>query len=267
MTFEWIEGLAVDPVLLQAGGISPERVLAQASAVFFNQVFRDGFFHADMHPGNMRIDPSTGEIVALDFGIMGRLDLAMRRHLAEILLGFLSRDYGLVADVFFRAGFLPPHQDRAAFTQACRALGEPILGLPLEEISFGRLMGQLLGMAEEFEMQTQPDLLLLQKTMVVAEGVGRTLDPRVNIWQLAQPLVEQWMRENLGPEARIRGAAEEGLEALRRLPRLVVRAETWLDERQRRPPDDPPPPPRHHDDRRIWILMLLVGLALGLALR
>ncbi|MDX6751845.1 2-polyprenylphenol 6-hydroxylase [Geminicoccaceae bacterium 1502E] len=261
VTFERVEGLPADePDRLTAAGVDPDRVLEIAARVFFNQVFRDGFFHADMHPGNMVIAPD-GTIVAMDFGIMGRLDLATRRHLAEMLLGFLQRDYGRVTDVFFRAGFLPPHQDRAAFTQACRAIGEPILGLPLDEISFGRLLGQLLAMAEEFEMETQPQLLLLQKTMVVAEGVGRGLNPRVNIWQLAQPLVESWMRTHLGPEAQAREALRDGADALRRLPALVRRAEGFLEKPSvvavRAGPTGWLP---------LWLLPFVLGILLGLVL-
>ena len=191
--------------------------------MFFNQVFRDGFFHADMHPGNMLID-ADGNIVALDFGIMGRLDLATRRHLAEILVGFLTRDYAAgrrrVLPRRLRAGAT---RTRQAFQQACRAIGEPILGLPLNEISLGRLLGQLLTVAEQFEMEQQPQLVLLQKTMAVSEGVGRVLNPNVNIWQLAQPLVEGWIRANLGPEAQARrvvgGRARRCCSACRRWSR------------------------------------------------
>src|SRR5215204_4451020 len=154
-------------------------LLVQAAIVFFNQVFRDGFFHADMHPGNMLID-ADGTIVALDFGIMGRLDLATRRHLAEILVGFLTRDFGRVADTFVRAGYVPAGVDREGFRQALRALGEPILGLPLARISMGRLLGQLLTVAQRFDMRQQAELVLLQKTMAVSEGVGRRLNPDVN---------------------------------------------------------------------------------------
>jgi len=264
VTFERVEGLPADErERLLAAGLDPDAILERAAVVFFNQVFRDGFFHADMHPGNMLIDPKTGDIVALDFGIMGRLELADRRNLAEVLLGFLERDYARVADVFFRAGFLPPDQDRAAFTQACRALGEPILGLPLNEISFGRLLGQLLATAEEFEMETQPQLLLLQKTMVVAEGVGRALNPSVNIWTLARPLVEQWMRENLGPEAQLREAVAEGVSTLRRLPGALGRLERLLEAG---PPRTAPAPGERARDRLAMLLALLLGLVLGLAL-
>jgi ubiquinone biosynthesis protein len=237
VTFERVSGLRADERdNLIAHGHDPDAILAQAAVVFFNQVFRDGFFHADMHPGNMLID-AEGRIVALDFGIMGRIDLAMRRHLAEILVGFLTRDYRRVAAVFFSAGFVPAHQDQAAFQQACRALGEPILDLPLNEISIGRLLGQLLTVAEQFEMEQQPQLVLLQKTMAVSEGVGRALNPNVNIWQVAQPLVESWIRDNLGPEAQLRHAVGEGLAMFRALPVLVARLERVAaeDEKAERP--------------------------------
>jgi ubiquinone biosynthesis protein len=266
VTFERVTGLpADDRARLIAAGFDPDRIMEQAARVFFNQVFRDGFFHADMHPGNMLID-ARGDIVAMDFGIMGRLDLTTRRHLAEVLVGFLRADYGLVADVFFRAGFLPPDEDRAAFTQACRAIGQPILGLPLSEISFGRLLGQVLSVALDFRMTAQPQLLLLQKTMVVAEGVGRRLNPQVNIWQLAQPLVERWMRENLGPEARLRDALEDGLDAARRLPWLIRRAEAVVDAWPR--PRDGREEARSGGRVMSWALAFFaLGLLIGLAVR
>ena len=232
VTFERVSGLRAVRDDLIAAGLDPDQILANAARVFFNQVFRDGYFHADMHPGNMLID-AEGRIVALDFGIMGRIDLAMRRHLAEILVGFLTRDYRRVAAVFFTAGFVPAHQDEAAFQQACRALGEPILDLPLNEISIGRLLGQLLTVAEQFEMEQQPQLVLLQKTMAVSEGVGRALNPNVNIWQVAQPLVESWIRANLGPEAQLRHAVGEGLAMFRALPVLVARLERVAAEQHR----------------------------------
>jgi ubiquinone biosynthesis protein len=146
-----------------------------------------------------------------------------------MLLGFLSADYQRVADVHFTAGYVPANQDRAAFMQACRAIGEPIRGRPMAEISVGRLLGQLFEVSETFAMETQPQLLLLQKTMVVAEGVGRALNPELNMWQLAQPLIESWIVDNLGPQAQLRTAVEDGLEAARRLPQLVERGERLLD--------------------------------------
>ncbi len=152
VTFEWISGLPIDERdRLTEAGFDPRRILEVATRVFFNQVFRDGFFHADMHPGNMLID-AAGNIVALDFGIMGRLEFHTRLHLARMLLGFLKGDYAAVADVFYEAGFLSRREDHAAFAQACRAIGEPIRGQPLSQISFARLLGQVLSVAREFEM-------------------------------------------------------------------------------------------------------------------
>ncbi|MFO1037424.1 MAG: 2-polyprenylphenol 6-hydroxylase [Geminicoccaceae bacterium] len=263
-TFERIYGLPMnDRARLIREGFDPDAILERAAIVFFNQLFRDGFFHADMHPGNMLLD-RHGDIVALDFGIMGRIDLETRRNLAETLLGFLFRQYERVADVFFRAGYVPADQDRQAFQQACRAIGEPILGLPLEDISIGRLLGQLLTVAEQFEMSQQPQLVLLQKTIVVSEGVGRTLNPKVNIWQVAQPLVERWIRTNLGPEAKIREGLGEGVQAFLKLPELVMRSERVLAKLE-----------RHgaavvrevHWTERWWPILLVLGVLIGLALR
>ena len=229
LTLERVEGLASDDRdgMIEAG-FDPDLILTRAAEILFKQVFRDGFFHADMHPGNIFID-SKGEMVPVDFGIMGRLDPATRRFLGEMLLGFLTADYKRVADVHFDAGYVPAGQDRQAFMQACRSIAEPIRDRPLTEISIGRLLGQLFEITEAFAMETQPQLLLLQKTMVVAEGVGRRLNPDVNMWELAQPLIETWMIDNLGPKAQIRTVIEDGVETLRRLPQLIERAERALD--------------------------------------
>jgi len=229
LTLERVSGIPSDERhALIAAGFDPDRILARAAEIFFKQVFRDGFFHGDMHPGNIFID-EHGELVPVDFGIMGRLDKPTRRYLGEMLLGFLSADYQRVADVHFAAGYVPANQDKAAFMQACRAIAEPIRGRPLAEISIGRLLGQLFEVSEAFAMETQPQLLLLQKTMVVAEGVGRALNPELNMWQLAQPLIEAWMAENLGPQAQLRTAVEDGLETARRLSHLLERAERTLE--------------------------------------
>src|SRR6185312_4674074 len=201
LTLERVGGIRVDNrAALVAAGHDLRQIMANAAGAFFHQVFRDGFFHADLHPGNLFIDPS-GAVVVVDFGIMGRLDRRTRYYLADMLLGFLTGDYRRVAEVHFAAGYVPPRRSVDAFTQACRSIGEPILGKPLQEISVARLLAQLFEITERFEMETQPQLLLLQKTMVVIEGVGRRLDPTINIWVLARPLIEGWMRDNRGPEA------------------------------------------------------------------
>ncbi len=222
LTLERIEGIPIDERdRIEAAGIDPSAVLEKAACAFFNQVFRDGFFHADLHPGNLFVTPD-GNIMVVDFGIMGRLDMATRRYLAVMLRGFLERDYGAVADVHFQAGYVPADQPRDMFMQACRAIGEPILGLPLHEISIARLLAQLFRITETFHMETQPQLLLLQKTMMVAEGVGRRLNPDVNMWELSRPLVEAWMRDKLGPEARLGDGLRDIVSGLERFPRLLV---------------------------------------------
>lgn len=209
LTLERVEGLPVDEVdALRAAGHDPDAILAVAAEVFFKQVFRDGFFHADMHAGNVFVAPD-GAIVPVDFGIMGRLDRPTREYLAEMLLGFLSRDYERVAAVHFRAGYVPADQSQALFAQAARSIGEPILERPLNEISVARLLRQLFRVTAQFRMETQPQLLLLQKTMLMAEGMGRRLNPNVNIWEMARPLIEEWMLDRIHPVHRARRAAAE----------------------------------------------------------
>ena len=213
-----------DRAALVAAGHDIPAILGKAAAIFFNQVFRDGYFHADQHPGNMFVD-ADGNIGAVDFGIMGRLDRRTRYYLADMLLAFLDRDYGRVADVHIAAGYVPAHQSRDNFAQACRSIGEPIFGQPLEKISFARMLAQLFQIGASFEMEVQPQLLLLQKNMLMAEGVSRRLDPSLNIWSLARPLIETWMRDNRGPEARLRDASAEFGRMVERLPVLFGNVE------------------------------------------
>jgi len=225
LTTQRIDGTPLHDVeALAAAGHDLEELVRRASAAFFNQVFRDGFFHGDMHPGNMFVD-DDGALVAIDFGIMGRLDRKTRYFLADMLMGFLTKNYSQVADVHFDAGYVPRHQSRARFMQAARAIAEPIFGQATGDISVARLMAQLFHVTEQFEMETQPQLLLLQKTMMLAEGVCRTLAPDTNMWVLAQPLVEEWMRENRGPEARLADTGREIIDSLGRLPALVANLE------------------------------------------
>ncbi|MBL8645440.1 MAG: 2-polyprenylphenol 6-hydroxylase [Rhodospirillaceae bacterium] len=231
LTTERVAGLRVDDRTgIEAAGLDPIAVVKTAAEAFFHMVFRDGFFHADMHPGNLFVAPvegraggQGGQIIAMDFGIMGRIDAATQRTLAEMLLGFLTRDYKKVAEVHVAAGFVPAHKSVDEFAQACRSIAEPILGKPIAQISLARLLGQLFRVTEQFEMQTQPQLLLLQKSMLVAEGVGRTLAPETNMWELAQPLIEAWMRERLGPEAQLADAAQTALTSIAQVPRIINR--------------------------------------------
>jgi ubiquinone biosynthesis protein len=222
MTQQRLTGIPMDDrEALIAAGHDITSVLDKAASIFFKQVFRDGYFHADQHPGNMFVDV-RGNIGAVDFGIMGRLDRKTRYYLADMLLAFIERDYRRVAEVHFAAGYVPAYQSLEGFAQACRSIGEPIFGRPLNEISFARVLGQLFQISETFDMEVQPQLLLLQKNMLMAEGVSRRLSPDLNIWTLAQPLIETWMRENRGPEARLRNAATELLQSAERLPALLA---------------------------------------------
>ncbi len=207
-----------------AAGFDPVDILTKAAAASFRQVFRDGFFHADTHPGNMFVMPD-GRIAVVDFGIMGRLDLRTRRTIAEMLVSFLNRDYRRAAEVHFEAGWVPRDRSVDSFTQACRSIAEPILDKPQNEISIARLLAQLFQITETFRMETQPQLLLLQKTMLVAEGTARKLAPEANMWFLIRPLIEDWIYDNLGPEAKVRDAIQNLQDALQRLPEMVESVE------------------------------------------
>ncbi|HLO74973.1 MAG TPA: 2-polyprenylphenol 6-hydroxylase [Magnetospirillum sp.] len=225
LTLERVSGIPVDETdAMVAAGLSLDEILKKAAEAFFNMVFRDGFFHADMHPGNLFVD-ADGNLVAVDFGIMGRVDMATRRHLGQMLIGFLTGDYRRAAEVHFEAGWVPADKNVDTFTQACRSIAEPIMGKPLHEISIAKLLGQLFKITEQFAMQTQPQLLMLQKSMLVAEGVGRTLDARVNMWELARPMIETWMMQNLGPQARVKETVTGALATLERLPRMLAETE------------------------------------------
>ncbi|HEV7959817.1 MAG TPA: 2-polyprenylphenol 6-hydroxylase, partial [Rhizomicrobium sp.] len=213
LTSEWIQGTPIrDPELLRAAGCDPRKVALTLVRSFLTQALRDGFFHADMHPGNLFLD-QEGRLVAVDFGIMGRLDSGMRRFMAGTLAGFLARDYRRVAQLHYDFAFVPPQHSVETFAQALRAIGEPIFGKSARDVSIARLLGQLFETTRRFDMQTQPQLVLMQKTMVVVEGVARSLDPDFDIWDAARPVAERWVSDNMGPEARLARAAE-GVSAL-----------------------------------------------------
>ncbi|MGD9500911.1 MAG: 2-polyprenylphenol 6-hydroxylase [Methyloceanibacter sp.] len=228
LTLEWIDGISIaDREALSAAGHDVKALGARVVQSFLRHAMRDGFFHADMHPGNLFVD-AEGRIVAVDFGIMGRLGFKERRFLAEILYGFLTRNYTRVAEVHFEAGYVPRKHAVAQFAQALRAIGEPIMDRPAREISMAQLLGQLFQYTEVFDMQTRPELLLLQKTMVVVEGVGRSLDPDLNIWVVSEPVVKAWIEKEFGPgapfEAAAQGAATVG-RLVGDIPRLLGQAE------------------------------------------
>ena len=225
LTTAWIDGIPIDErERLIAAGFSPIVIAERAARAFFKMVFSDGFFHGDMHPGNLFVG-AAGEIIAVDFGIMGRIDVAERRYLGEMLLAFLNGDYRRAAEVHFEAGYVPPDRSVDLFAQACRSIAEPILGLPAAEVSVARLLAQLFKVTETFGMEVQPQLLVLQKTMLTAEGIGRGLCPEVNFWELARPLIEEWMAQTIAPPAKIRRGVEDAWDAIRRIPEIVRRAD------------------------------------------
>jgi ubiquinone biosynthesis protein len=212
LTLEWIDATPLsDRARLEAKGLDLKRLARAVIQTFLRHALRDGFFHADMHPGNLFAN-DAGELVAVDFGIMGRLGPKERRFLAEILLGFITRNYYRTAEVHFEAGYVPPHHSVASFAQAIRAIGEPIHKRTAEEISMAKLFMLLFEITGLFDMRTRPELLLLQKTMVVVEGVARALDPKLDMWTTAEPVVREWIARNLGPAGRIEDAAEGAVE-------------------------------------------------------
>jgi len=228
LTLEWIDGIKLyDLDGLRAAGHDLPELARRLMQSFLRHALRDGFFHADMHQGNLFVD-AAGNIVAVDFGIMGRLGRAERRFLAEILFGFIRRDYYRIAEVHFSAGYVPAQHSVEDFAQALRAIGEPIHGQKASEISMARLLSLLFEVTELFDMQTRPELLLVQKTMVVVEGVARSLDPDFDMWSASEPVVSAWIERHLGPAGQLELAAD-GVGALGRLvgelPRLAERAE------------------------------------------
>ena len=233
MTMEWIDGAPLaDPDRLAALGFDPRALARALIQTFLRNALRDGFFHADMHQGNLFVDES-GRIVAVDFGIMGRLGRKERKFLAEILYGFIRRDYHRVAEVHFEAGYVPHTHRVEDFAQALRAIGEPIHSRTADQISMARLLTLLFDITALFDMTTRVELVLLQKTMVVVEGVARKLDPQLNMWSTSEPVVGAWIAENLGPRGRIENAVESVsafvallADAPKRLEDAVVRLET-----------------------------------------
>ena len=201
MTLDWADGVPMGDVdALASAGHNLSELGDRVLHMFLNHALRDGFFHADMHQGNLKVS-SSGDIVAFDFGIMGHIDEYTRRVYAEILFGFIKRDYKRVAQVHFEAGYVPQDQDVDEFARALRAVGEPIFGMDASNISMGRLLSYLFEVTERFGMETRTELILLQRTMVVVEGVARSLNPQINIWEVARPIVEGYIKSNLGPAA------------------------------------------------------------------
>ncbi|HZL40837.1 MAG TPA: 2-polyprenylphenol 6-hydroxylase [Pseudolabrys sp.] len=233
LTLEWIDGTPLnDHAALSAKGYDLPALGRNVIQSFLRHALRDGFFHADMHPGNLFVD-ADGRLVAVDFGIMGRLSAKERRFLAEILFGFITRDYQRTAQVHFDAGYVPRHHSVESFAQAIRAIGEPIHNRAAEDISMAKLLMLLFEVTGLFDMRTRPELLLLQKTMVVVEGVARSLDPKLDMWSVADPVVREWIARHLGPAGKLEGAVEGAGEIgrfLGHVPSLLTRAGTLIDQ-------------------------------------
>ncbi|WP_281300539.1 MULTISPECIES: 2-polyprenylphenol 6-hydroxylase [unclassified Iodidimonas] len=230
MTLEWIDGIPLSDVdRLDAAGLDRRALASTIVRAFLLQAMRDGFFHGDMHQGNLFVD-AEGNVVALDFGIMGRLDRESRRYLAEILYGFLQKDYRRVARWHFSAGYVPADQSEETFAQAMRAVAEPIFGRPVRSVSAGRLLGQLFATTEAFGMETQPQLLLLQRSMVMVEGMALHLDHEANMWALSRPVIGDWMRDQLSPEVALADHVNTVIESLGLLPKLVRRASDLMED-------------------------------------
>jgi len=233
LTLEWIDATPLsDRARLEAKSLDLPKLGRAVIQTFLRHALRDGFFHADMHPGNLFVD-DEGKLVAVDFGIMGRLGPKERRFLAEILYGFITRDYYRTAEVHFEAGYVPRHHSVESFAQAIRAIGEPIHNRAAEDISMAKLLTLLFEVTGLFDMRTRPELLLLQKTMVVVEGVGRSLDPKLDMWKTAEPVVREWVERHLGPAGKVEGVAEGASEIgrfLGNVPGLLTRGANLLDQ-------------------------------------
>ena len=218
MTLDWIDGVSIrETEELKRRNIDTKKIAEDIIQHFLRHAVRDGFFHADMHQGNIFID-NNGEIAPIDFGIMGRLDRLSKRFLAEILYGFIQRDYKKVAEVHLVAGLVPKEVPIDDLAQALRSIGEPIFGQAVKDISGGKLLKQLFDVTEKFNMQTQPQLLMLQKTMVVVEGVARKLHPETNIWTTSKPVLESWLRETKDPINTLNETIQSTSEVIKRLP-------------------------------------------------
>ena len=256
MTLGWAEGVnSGDNDAIDAAGHDRQVLSERVLTLFLQHALRDGLFHADMHQGNLKIAPN-GDIIAYDFGIMGRIDPFTRRVYAEILFGFIRRDYRRVAEVHFEAGYVPADRDIDEFAQALRAVGEPIFGMDATQISMGRLLSYLFEVTERFGMETRTELILLQRTMVVVEGVARSMNPQINIWSVAQPVVQDYIKESIGPKAFVTDLVKTARVLARFGPLLPQMAEDALI--QAKTPQEAAKPTKSY--------MPLVWMALGGAL-
>ncbi len=264
LTLEWLDGIKLnDRDALIASGQDCQALAATLVRAFLRQAVIDGFFHADLHHGNL-FALADGRVAAIDFGIMGRIDRRARIWLAEILYGLITGNYARVAEIHFEAQYVPGHHNVAEFATALRAAGEPIRGLPVKDISVGRMLESLFSITRDFDMPTQPHLLLLQKTMVMNEGVATALDPDINMWETAEPFLKDWIRGELGPEAYYADRIVETVRALKKIPDLIDRLDQYYPPRGAAPPG-PPLPDIAIIEQRHWWNYALAG-AVGAAI-
>ena len=264
MTLAWAEGIpSGDVAAIKAAGHDADALGERVLTMFLSHALRDGYFHADMHQGNLKVSPD-GDLIALDFGIMGRIDEYTRRVYAEILFGFIRKDYRRVAEVHFEAGYVPADRDVDEFARALRAVGEPIFGMDATRISMGRLLNYLFEVTERFGMETRTELILLQRTMVVVEGVARSLNPQINIWHAARPIVEGYIKESIGPKALVRDLAKTAVVLSRFGPKLPQMVEDALI---RSSDDTEPPAPPSPARPFLWALggggLVALGVLIG----
>ena len=265
LTIEWVDGVKIsrrDELL--ARGHDLDAIAERLVISFLTQAISAGFFHADMHQGNLFIE-DDGTIAAIDFGIMGRIDRRARQWLAEILYGLTTGNYKRVAEIHFEAQYVPSYHSVGEFATALRAVGEPMRGKPVKELSVGQMLDGLFAITRDFDMQTQPHLLLLQKTMVMVEGIATQLNPEINMWDTSAPYVRSWIRDELGPEAAIADRIKEDTETLFRLPGLIRRIEDQFPAKGGAPEAPPLPEIPLLTDRRKggggWIGYFIAGLA------
>ena len=241
LTIDWVDGIKLgDREALVAAGHDLPLLARRLVLAFLTQAISAGYFHADMHQGNLFVE-ADGTIVAIDFGIMGRIDRRARLWLAEILYGLTTGNYARVAEIHFEAQYVPPYHSQEEFATALRAVGEPMRGKPVSELSVGQMLDGLFAITRDFDMQTQPHLLLLQKTMVMVEGLATQLDPEINMWDVSGPFVRDWLRDELGPEAAIAERVREDSQTLLRLPALIRRIEDRFPPRGGAPEQAPLP--------------------------
>jgi len=265
LTLEWVDGVKLsDRAALVAAGYDTAALAGLVVRAFLRQAIAEGFFHADMHQGNLFALPGD-RVAAIDFGIMGRIDRRARVWLAEILYGLITADYRRVAEIHFEAGYVPPHHSVEEFATALRAVGEPMRGLPVKDVSIGNMLDGLFAITRDFDMAVQPHLLLLQKTMVMVEGVATALDPDINMWDIAGPFVGNWIRDELGPEARLAERLRADVGTLARLPELIRRIEARYPPPGGAPPAPPLDESRPRAARGRWVGPLVIGAAGGAA--